>query len=81
MKTITFLTLAAIATASAANASVARLDKNGDNVISASEFLNVYGPDRGIEQFNHADTNNDRVIDAGEFAAESGSHGIFEGNI
>ena len=78
MKTLITMTLAAVVTATAASAALPRLDTDNSGTISASEFLHVYGPDAGIEQFNAIDRNNDQVVDAKEFAAETNG-GFFEG--
>lgn len=78
MKTLITMTLAAVVTASGAFASLPQDDRNNDGVLTASEFLAVYGPERGIEQFNHADKNNDQVVDASEYFAETNG-GIFAG--
>lgn len=77
MKTLITLTLATALTAGAASASLTQIDRNNDGAISASEFLFVYGPDAGIEQFRAADHNNDQVVDASEYLSETNS-GIFE---
>lgn len=77
MKTLITMTLAAVVTASAASASLTQIDRNDDGAISAAEFLHVYGPDAGIEQFNAIDKNNDLLVDASEFAAQTNS-GFFE---
>ena len=78
MKTLITLTLAAVVTATAASAALPRLDMDNSGTISASEFLHVYGPDAGIEQFRAIDTSNDQVVDASEFAAETNG-GFFAG--
>ena len=78
MKTLITMTLAAVVTATAASAALPRLDSDNSGTISASEFLHVYGPDAGIETFYAIDTNNDQVVDASEFAAETNG-GFFEG--
>ena len=78
MKLATVLIAATLASASAASAGgLNSLDRNGDGNVSASEFLHVYGPDRGIETFYHADRNGDGVIDGAEFKAETSGSGIF----
>jgi len=78
MKLATLLIAATVATASAASAGgLGGLDRNADGGISASEFLNVYGPERGVETFRHADRDNNGIIDAKEFKAETSNSGIF----
>jgi len=71
------MTLAAVVTATAASASLPQIDRDNSGTISASEFLHVYGPDAGIEQFRHADRNNDQMVDAKEYLAETNSGGLF----
>jgi Ca2+-binding EF-hand superfamily protein len=78
MKLVTALTIAAIASASAATASISTLDQNDDGVISKTEFLHVYGPDLDVSNFRAADWNNDGVIDGAEFKAETSGSGLFE---
>lgn len=78
MKTLITLTLAAVVSASAASASLTQVDRDGNGGISATEFLKVYGPEAGIEQFNAADRNNDQMVDASEYLAETHSGGLFE---
>ena len=77
MKTLVTLTLAAVVSASAASASLTQIDSNNDGAISKAEFLHVYGPERGVEQFRAADRNNDQMVDAKEFLSESNTGGIF----
>lgn len=77
MKTLITMALATALTATAASAALPGLDRDNSGTISASEFLHVYGPDAGIEQFNAIDTNNDQVVDATEFAAQTNG-GFFE---
>jgi len=72
------MTVAAVVAGSAAFASLPQVDGNNDGTISASEFLHVYGPEAGIEQFRHADRNNDQMVDAAEYLAETHSGGLFE---
>ncbi len=78
MKTLITMTVAAVVTGSAAFASLPQVDRNNDGAISASEFLHVYGPEAGIEQFNAADRNNDQLVDASPYLAETNSGGLFE---
>jgi hypothetical protein len=78
MKIAAIVTIAALGTATIANANIGRLDANDDGVISASEFLHVYGPERDIRNFRSADSNNDGVIDAQEFKAEQSGSGLFD---
>jgi Ca2+-binding EF-hand superfamily protein len=78
MKLVTALTIAAIASASAASASISRIDANDDGVVSKTEFLHVYGPERDVSTFRAADANNDGVIDGAEFKAETSGAGLFE---
>jgi hypothetical protein len=77
MKTLITLTLAAVVSATAASASLNQVDRNDDGAISASEFLHVYGPDAGIEQFRAADRNNDQLVDASEYLAQTNGGGVF----
>ncbi len=77
MKTLITLTLAAVVSASAASASLTQIDSNADGAISKAEFLHVYGPDAGVEQFRAADRNNDQLVDAKEYLRESNTGGIF----
>ena len=79
MKAITLMTLAAIATASAANASLPRFDDNGNGTISVEEYLDAFGPEQGVEQFRHIDKNGNGMIDAVEYRAETNDSGLLAG--
>ncbi len=78
MKIAVALIAATLATASVATAGgLNGLDKNGDGGISQTEFLNVYGPDRGVETFRFADKDRNGVIDGAEFQLQTAGSGIF----
>jgi len=71
MRIISLVTLAAIATASVAQAnSLHSVDRDGSGGISYSEFKHVYGPELGKITFGYIDKNNDQMIDWVEFNSE-----------
>ena len=76
MKAVTLLTLAAVATASAASASLPRFDDNKDGTLSVAEYLDAFGPEQGREQFYVIDKNNDLIIDKDEYQRATNSAGL-----
>ena len=71
MRIISLVTLAAIATASVAQAnSLHSVDRDSSGGISFAEFERVYGPERGKINFSYIDKNNDQMIDWVEFNSE-----------
>ena len=76
MKAVTLLTLAAVATASAASASLPRFDDNKDGTLSVAEYLDAFGPEQGREQFYVIDKNNDQMIDVAEYWAATNGAGL-----
>lgn len=77
MKFVTAITLAAIATASAANAStLVNFDDDKDGSISVSEYLDAFGPEQGREQFYVIDKNNDLMIDVAEYQGATNGAGL-----
>ena len=77
MKFVTAITLAAIATASAASAStLANFDDDKNGTISVDEYLDAFGPEQGREQFYVIDKNNDLMIDVAEYWGATNSAGL-----
>lgn len=76
MRVLALTAAALIAATATANAAYQDFDRNDDTMISAEEFLDVFGPDRGIEQFYIIDKNNDMQIDLAEFQAQTNDAGL-----
>jgi len=78
MKLVSALVIATLASATTASASIAKLDKDGDLMITQKEFNNFYAGDKNTSVFRFVDSNNDNVIDLAEFEAQRvSSEGIF----
>ena len=77
MKLATAIIVATLSATAASAGGLNGLDMNGDGGVSKTEFLNVYGPDRGVETFRHADKDGNGIIDGAEFQAETAGSGIF----
>ena len=77
MKLATALIVATLSATAASAGGLGGLDLNNDGGVSKAEFLHVYGPDRGVETFRHADSDRNGIIDGAESRAETSGSGIF----
>lgn len=76
MRVLALTTAVIIAAAATANAAYVDFDRDGDNMISVSEWTHAFGPERGIEQFYIIDKNDDMMIDLAEFQAQTNDAGL-----
>jgi|GEM_PF-4959779 len=82
MRTMTTLTVAAIATTfaiSAHAASMATFDTDGNGSVNLEEFIAAFDPAMEEEQFNIIDSNSDGMIDDTEWVEASSDAGLLAG--
>ena len=83
MRTLAIAAAALALTAGVASATTFHIaDRNGDDVVTKSEFLKIYGPELDAFSFSVIDDNNDGTVSAEEYrAAQNGPNGpLVEGS-